>query len=136
MGSTSLEFTFVIVFPFLLFIFQNDSISAYGLDYGRVNEDSKLVSQKVNLSVYYEALNPSCASFMVKNLARIFDNGLNTIVNLRLIPWGNAYLNKSTNAIVCQVRFSLWVFVFIFFQVSFLVSFPFLVKISASRQDL
>lgn len=102
MGSTSLVFTFVIVFPFLLFIFQSDSISAYDLDYGRVNKDSKLVSQKVNLSVYYEALNPSCASFIVKNLARIFDNGLNTIVNLRLIPWGNAYLNKSTNAIVCQ----------------------------------
>ena len=136
MGSTSLMFTFVIVFPFLLFIFQSDSISAYDLDYGRVNKDSKLVSQKVNLSVYYEALNPSCASFIVKNLARIFDNDLNTIVNLRLIPWGNAYLNKSSNAIVCQVRFSFWVFVFIMFQVSFFVSFPFLVKISASKQDL
>ncbi|PON94330.1 Gamma interferon inducible lysosomal thiol reductase GILT [Trema orientale] len=98
----SLVFTFAIGFSLLLFTFQCHT-EAYDLDNGIFDHNvSKMVSQKVNLSVYYEALNPTCASFIVKNLARIFDNGLNTILNLRLVPWGNAYLNKSNNAVVCQ----------------------------------
>ena len=111
MGShPSLVFTFAIGFSLLLFTLQCNT-EAYELNNGRVAQKvSKVVSQKVNLSVYYEALSPSCASFIVKNLARIFDNGLYTILNLRLVPWGNAYLNKSSNAIVCQVPFPIWVF--------------------------
>ncbi|CAN1303474.1 Gamma-interferon-responsive lysosomal thiol protein [Linum perenne] len=48
--------------------------------------------QKVNLSVYYETLCPPCAQFIVENLINIFNNGIIDIVNLKLIPWGNAHL--------------------------------------------
>ncbi|KAM1799006.1 hypothetical protein ACFX1T_033003 [Malus domestica] len=45
---------------------------------------SRVEPQKVTLSVYHETQCPYCATFIVKNLARIFDNGLITILNLRL----------------------------------------------------
>ncbi|KAM1597874.1 hypothetical protein PS2_032739 [Malus domestica] len=53
---------------------------------------SRVEPQKVTLSVYYETLCPYCATFIEKNLARIFDKGLITILNLRLVPWGNMLL--------------------------------------------
>ncbi|KAJ6750378.1 hypothetical protein OIU85_000957 [Salix viminalis] len=56
----------------------------------------------VNLSVYYEALSPSCATFIVQNLARIFDDDLITITNLRMVPWGNARVNKTDSTTICQ----------------------------------
>ncbi|XP_050383171.1 gamma-interferon-responsive lysosomal thiol protein-like isoform X2 [Argentina anserina] len=60
-------------------------------------------NQKVTLSVYYDSLNTSCATFIVKNLARIFEDDLMTILNLRLVPWGEAYANKSNNSTaICQ----------------------------------
>ncbi|CAN1820566.1 Gamma-interferon-responsive lysosomal thiol protein [Linum perenne] len=61
--------------------------------------------QKVNLSVYYETLCPPCAQFIVENLINIFNNGIIDIVNLKLIPWGNAHLtvNGTNNTnIICQ----------------------------------
>ncbi|CAN1303473.1 Gamma-interferon-responsive lysosomal thiol protein [Linum perenne] len=64
--------------------------------------------QKVNLSVYYETLCPPCAQFIVENLINIFNNGIIDIVNLKLIPWGNAHLtvNGTNNTnIICQVLF-------------------------------
>lgn len=63
---------------------------------------SSIEAQKLTLSVYYETLCPRCATFIVKNLARIFDNELITILNLRLVPWGNASTNNSNNATFCQ----------------------------------
>ncbi|CAN6715496.1 unnamed protein product [Malus baccata var. baccata] len=63
---------------------------------------SSIEAQKLTLSVYYETLCPRCATFIVKNLARIFDNELITILNLRLVPWGNASTNNSKNATFCQ----------------------------------
>ncbi|GAV73596.1 GILT domain-containing protein [Cephalotus follicularis] len=59
-------------------------------------------SQKVNVSLYYETLSPNCTDFIVNNLTRVFDNNLISIINLRLVPWGNAYINKSNNNIVCE----------------------------------
>lgn len=58
-------------------------------------------SQKVKLSVYYEALCPYCANFIVNSLAKIFKNGLISIIDLKLIPWGNAYLEDNSTWI-CQ----------------------------------
>lgn len=105
MSSSSLVLKFLFSCPFLLLIFQCNCMS-HDIVYGGINyKTSKAVSGKVNLSVYYEALNQSCASFIVKNLAQIFDNGLSNIVNLRLVPWGNAYFNQTSNATVCQVIF-------------------------------
>ncbi|KAK8714033.1 hypothetical protein V6N13_149235 [Hibiscus sabdariffa] len=44
----------------------------------------------VNLSLYYETLCPGCAYFITRDLVKVFQTDLYTIVNLRLIPWGNA----------------------------------------------
>ncbi|KAJ8898912.1 hypothetical protein K2173_008405 [Erythroxylum novogranatense] len=58
-------------------------------------------SENVTLSLYYETLCPYCANFIVNHLVKLFDKGLFSIVNLRLIPWGNAFLN-SDGSFVCQ----------------------------------
>lgn len=100
MASTLLFFTFAIACPLFLFTFQSQAAS--NLDFGR-GKASKFDSQKVNLSVYYDTLNPNCSSFIVKNLAQVFDQDLITILNLRFVPWGDAHFNKSTNATICQV---------------------------------
>ncbi|KNA10878.1 hypothetical protein SOVF_140340 [Spinacia oleracea] len=57
--------------------------------------------EKVQLDFYYESLCPYCADFITKELPIIFDNGLIDIVNLRLIPWGNARISTS-NSFDCQ----------------------------------
>ncbi|XP_048431226.1 gamma-interferon-responsive lysosomal thiol protein [Pyrus x bretschneideri] len=58
---------------------------------------SMVEAQKITLSVYFETLCPHCATLIAKNLARISNNGLITILNLRLVPWGNA-----STATFCQ----------------------------------
>ncbi|GMN40403.1 hypothetical protein TIFTF001_009634 [Ficus carica] len=58
-------------------------------------------SQKVQVSLYYETLCPYCANFIVNNLVKIFQNGLISAVDLRLVPWGNAWIN-SDGSVVCQ----------------------------------
>ncbi|KAK2655970.1 hypothetical protein Ddye_009022 [Dipteronia dyeriana] len=55
---------------------------------------------KVDLVLYYETLSPACADFITTDLVKVFRTDLNTIVNLRLVPWGNAKVINST--IVCQ----------------------------------
>ncbi|XP_012089790.1 gamma-interferon-responsive lysosomal thiol protein [Jatropha curcas] len=55
----------------------------------------------VTLSLYYETLCPYCADFIVNHLVKVFDEGLISIVNLRLIPWGNAFV-QSDATFVCQ----------------------------------
>ncbi|KAL9303816.1 hypothetical protein ACSQ67_021079 [Phaseolus vulgaris] len=58
--------------------------------------------QKVNLSVYYDSLCQSCALFIIKDLRNIFDSNLISVMNLRLVPWANAYINNTKNSISCQ----------------------------------
>lgn len=60
-------------------------------------------SNKVSVSLYYEALCPYCSDFIVNNLAKIFQNGLISIVDLNLVPFGNAVVT-SDGSIICQVR--------------------------------
>lgn len=109
MASSGQLFTCTTVFFFFFFLslFQSPSnaFSSYPNDDDR-HRASAVGFQKVNLSLYYDTLCPSCATFIVKNLARVFDKDLIPIINLRLVPWGNSFINKSNNAIVCQVRFS------------------------------
>nr|XP_043612177.1 gamma-interferon-responsive lysosomal thiol protein-like [Erigeron canadensis] len=57
--------------------------------------------EKVKLTVYYEALCPSCEDFVVNYLYKIFENGLISIVDLKLSPYGNAKVG-SDGTIVCQ----------------------------------
>ncbi|KAK7395072.1 hypothetical protein VNO78_15614 [Psophocarpus tetragonolobus] len=59
-------------------------------------------SQKVNLSVYYASLSQPCATFIIKNLEEIFQSDLINTVNLQLVPWANAYVNKTNHSIICQ----------------------------------
>lgn len=59
-------------------------------------------AENVPVTLYYETLCPYCADFIVNHLAKIFQNGLISIVNLRMVPWGNAWLN-SDGSFACQV---------------------------------
>ncbi|XP_015897417.1 gamma-interferon-responsive lysosomal thiol protein [Ziziphus jujuba] len=58
-------------------------------------------SEPVTVSLYYETLCPYCADFIVNHLVKLFQNGLISIVNLRMLPWGNAWLNPD-GSFVCQ----------------------------------
>ncbi|KAJ9180531.1 hypothetical protein P3X46_008759 [Hevea brasiliensis] len=62
---------------------------------------SPSTSQNVTLSLYYETLCPYCADFIVNHLVKVFDGGLISIVDLRMIPWGNSFI-QSDGAFVCQ----------------------------------
>ncbi|KAJ8753814.1 hypothetical protein K2173_000068 [Erythroxylum novogranatense] len=59
-------------------------------------------SQKVNLSIYYESLSIPSAKFIVQNLGTIFNNGLISITNLRMVPWGSARVDIVNKTIACQ----------------------------------
>lgn len=68
-----------------------------------------LESQKVNLSLYYETLCPSCATFIVNELSnKVFEEDFLSIINLRLVPYGNAQVQQPNNTIVCQVTFPIF----------------------------
>ncbi|XP_015086724.1 gamma-interferon-responsive lysosomal thiol protein [Solanum pennellii] len=56
---------------------------------------------KVNLSLYYESLCPYCADFIVNQLVKVLQTDLGSIVNLRLVPWGNTQIAPNTSWI-CQ----------------------------------
>ncbi|XP_073289222.1 gamma-interferon-responsive lysosomal thiol protein-like isoform X1 [Primulina huaijiensis] len=66
-------------------------------------EDSSVLDSedKVNLSVYYESLCPFCANFIVNHLVKVFQTDLISIVNLRLVPWGNTQISPN-NSWICQ----------------------------------
>ncbi|KAJ9180532.1 hypothetical protein P3X46_008760 [Hevea brasiliensis] len=93
----SLVFLFFI--PFLLFFLSPSTVASFSSDV------KASTSVKVNLSVYYETLCTSCANFIVKNLMSIFNNGLIDIISLRMVPWGNAHINRVDNSMVCQNKY-------------------------------
>ncbi|CAK7343810.1 unnamed protein product [Dovyalis caffra] len=94
---------FSVIITLLLIFLLPPSHAASHLDLGGIKDSSSSInSQKVNLSVYYEALCPSCTNFIVQNLIRVFDDDLINIINLRMVPWGNAHVNKTDNTIICQ----------------------------------
>jgi interferon gamma-inducible protein 30 len=59
-------------------------------------------ASRVSVSVYYEALCPFCSGYVVNDLARIFQNGLYSIVDLRLVPFGNGRVSAD-GSMTCQV---------------------------------
>ncbi|KAJ0027595.1 hypothetical protein Pint_34932 [Pistacia integerrima] len=63
---------------------------------------AKFTSQKVTLSLYYESLCPYCANFIVNKLVNVFNTDLYTIVNLKMVPWGNAKIQGTNHTITCQ----------------------------------
>ncbi|XP_068637064.1 gamma-interferon-responsive lysosomal thiol protein-like [Aristolochia californica] len=58
-------------------------------------------ADKVPLALYYETLCPDSSNFIVNHFANIFKNGLLDIVDLKLVPYGNARL-RSNDSISCQ----------------------------------
>jgi len=58
-------------------------------------------SQKVSLGLYYESLCPYCANFIVNYLAQLFETDLISVVDLKLVPWGNAKL-RGNDTFDCQ----------------------------------
>ncbi|KAI3903719.1 hypothetical protein MKX01_038721 [Papaver californicum] len=58
-------------------------------------------ASKVSLALYYESLCPYCSNFMVNYLPKIFSNGLIDIIDLKLVPYGNARVSTD-NVITCQ----------------------------------
>lgn len=63
---------------------------------------SPISCNKVSLALYYETLCPYSASFIVESLATVFSDGLIDIVELNLVPWGNAKLHAN-QTFKCQV---------------------------------
>ncbi|XP_026389398.1 gamma-interferon-responsive lysosomal thiol protein-like [Papaver somniferum] len=58
-------------------------------------------ASKVTLALHYETLCPYCSNFMVNYLPQIFTNGLIDIIDLQLIPYGNAKITFD-KVITCQ----------------------------------
>lgn len=90
----------LLISTLLIFTFTSTSLSS-SQDFSGVSVSS-VDPNRVTLSVYYEALCPYCSSFIVRNLFKIFENGLISIVNLRMIPWGNAVI-RPNKTFFCQV---------------------------------
>ncbi|KAL5719367.1 ribonuclease T2 [Ranunculus cassubicifolius] len=60
-------------------------------------------SERVRVDFYYEALCPACMDFLVNGLAEIFTNQLISIIDLHLVPYGNAILGgPDKKTIICQ----------------------------------
>ncbi|PAN27773.1 hypothetical protein GQ55_5G107400 [Panicum hallii var. hallii] len=56
---------------------------------------------RVPVSVYYETLCPFCSAFVVNDLSRIFHDGVSSIADLRLVPFGNGRVSAD-GSISCQ----------------------------------
>ena len=63
---------------------------------------SPISCKKVSLGLSYESNCPYSVLFVVEDLYKIFYNGLIDIVDLHLVPWGNARI-LDNNTIQCQV---------------------------------
>lgn len=57
---------------------------------------------KVLVELYEESLCPYCCNFVVNGLSKLFKDGLIDIVDLRLIPYGNAKASPDGRIVVCQ----------------------------------
>jgi interferon gamma-inducible protein 30 len=60
--------------------------------------------EKVKVELYSESLCPYCANFIINYLNPFFNNGLIDIVELRIIPYGNAHIHAD-GSLTCQVLF-------------------------------
>ncbi|KAH8954067.1 hypothetical protein BDL97_08G060500 [Sphagnum fallax] len=57
--------------------------------------------EKVKVELYSESLCPYCANFIINYLNPFFNNGLIDIVELRIIPYGNAHIHAD-GSLTCQ----------------------------------
>jgi interferon gamma-inducible protein 30 len=83
--------------------------------------------KKVTMSIYYESLCPFCADFIVNHLVKLFQTNLISIVNLRMVPWGNAWI-KPDGTFDCQVYIC-------FHFIIFFTCFCFLIFLNSSLMN-
>lgn len=57
--------------------------------------ESESDTPKVSLELYYESLCPYSANFIVNHLPKIFTPEFTPIVDVKLVPWGNAKLRPN-----------------------------------------
>jgi interferon gamma-inducible protein 30 len=57
--------------------------------------------EKVKVELYSESLCPYCANFIINYLNPFFNNGLIDVVELRIIPYGNAHIHAD-GSLTCQ----------------------------------
>ncbi|XVF55039.1 hypothetical protein PTKIN_Ptkin06aG0004500 [Pterospermum kingtungense] len=92
----------VVACLFFLFTFSSHGSVTHAFASAVDVSTSNTTSQNVNVSVYYETLCLRCAKFIVNKLEDLFENGIISIINLRLVPWGDSYISKSNNTIICK----------------------------------
>ncbi|XP_043725311.1 gamma-interferon-responsive lysosomal thiol protein-like [Telopea speciosissima] len=92
MASPRFLFLLLLSYVFVFGSVFNPSSSARVLSSG---------AAKVSLALYYETLCPFSANFIVKYLPKVYDEDLIKIVDLKLVPYGNAKLQGEDN-IACQ----------------------------------
>ncbi|XP_043689173.1 gamma-interferon-responsive lysosomal thiol protein-like [Telopea speciosissima] len=84
----SLRFHSLLLLPSYIFVFASTRVCSSP-------------APKVSLALYYETLCPYCSRFIVNQLAKVFEKELITIVDLKLVPYGNARIEDQDH-IVCQ----------------------------------
>ncbi|KAI3856628.1 hypothetical protein MKX03_019625 [Papaver bracteatum] len=57
---------------------------------------------KVSLALYYDTLCPGCTNFIVNNFPKIFTSGITSIMDLKLVPYGNAIVGENNRIIFQQ----------------------------------
>ncbi|KAK8318019.1 hypothetical protein V6Z11_A13G146500 [Gossypium hirsutum] len=62
------------------------------------------VNDRVNLSLYYETSLCPYAFFISNNLVKVIHTDLHTIINLRLVPWGNAKIHCQNGEEECHLN--------------------------------
>lgn len=72
-------------------------------NYSSSNDDDLKVNNddRVTLSLYHESFCPYSTNFIANQLGKVFETDLISIVNLRLVPWGNN--QRTNNNWMCQV---------------------------------
>ncbi|KAL5748153.1 hypothetical protein ACOSQ2_025450 [Xanthoceras sorbifolium] len=90
MNNQRVSLLSVLIFCLLLLINNNPGVVSSSTQNG-----------KVSLELYYESLCPYCSNFIVNYLDKLFQDQLLTLVDLKLIPYGNAKIG-SNNTITCQ----------------------------------
>ncbi|OMO97659.1 Gamma interferon inducible lysosomal thiol reductase GILT [Corchorus olitorius] len=101
-SSNSQLFSFLLFSLFFIIFFIYPSYASPDNINNVSKAQSHVKQKKVNLNLYYESLCPYCRNFIVTQLVKLFNTDLLNIVNLRLVPWGNAQVSKPNKTIICQ----------------------------------
>ncbi|XP_039013164.1 gamma-interferon-responsive lysosomal thiol protein-like [Hibiscus syriacus] len=96
--ASSRLLSFLLLSLLVIFIYPSNSSPENNV----TEAQSHIRFKKASLSLYYEALCPYCRSFIVSRLVKVFNTDLLNIINLRLVPWGNAEYVKTNKTIICQ----------------------------------